>query len=70
MMLFWITVSSELKNLVAERKKLLARFEVVDTMLSRVDAEQQNRVSLEDQAGSVLGHKSNLSVYMSTGDAI
>ncbi|KAH8963079.1 hypothetical protein BDL97_05G134100 [Sphagnum fallax] len=62
--------SSELKNLVAERKKLLARFEVVDTMLSRVDAEQQNRVSLEDQAGSVLGHKSNLSVYMSTGDAI
>jgi hypothetical protein len=28
MMLFWITVSSELKNLVAERKKLLARFEV------------------------------------------
>ncbi|CAK9877210.1 unnamed protein product [Sphagnum jensenii] len=62
--------SSELENLVAERKKLLARFEVVDTMLSRVDAEQQNRVSLEDQAGSVLGHKSNLSVYMSTGDAI
>jgi hypothetical protein len=70
MMLFWITVSSELDNLVAERKKLLARFEVVDTMLSRVDAEQQKRVSFEDQVGSVLGHKSNLSVYMSTGDAI
>jgi predicted nucleic acid binding AN1-type Zn finger protein len=27
-MLFWITVSSELENLVAERKKLLAQFEV------------------------------------------
>jgi hypothetical protein len=39
-------------------------------MLSRVDAEQQNRVSFEDEVGSLLGHKSNLSVYMSTGDAI
>jgi hypothetical protein len=39
-------------------------------MLSRVDVEQQKRVSFEDQVDSVLGHKSNLSVYMSTGDAI
>ncbi len=42
--------------------------QVVDTMLLRVDAEEQQRLSFEDQVGSVLGHESNSSAYLNAGD--
>jgi hypothetical protein len=44
--------------------------QVVDTMLLRVDAEEQQRVSVEDQIGTVLGHESNSPGYLNAGDAI
>ncbi|CAK9235149.1 unnamed protein product [Sphagnum troendelagicum] len=59
---------SEMDDLVAEKKKLLSRLQVVDTMLLRVDAEEQQRLSFEDQVGSVLGHESNSSAYLNAGD--
>ncbi len=44
--------------------------QVVDTMLLRVDAEEQQRVSVEDQIGTVLGHESNSPGYLNAGDPI
>lgn len=42
--------------------------QVVDTILLRVEAEEQQRIALEDPGGHVLGPESNSSPYFSAGD--
>ncbi|KAG0560760.1 hypothetical protein KC19_9G011000 [Ceratodon purpureus] len=55
-----------LQDLAAQRQKLRARLQVLDSMLLKVDAEAQQRQAAErDAAGNDLGHEDN---YLSAGD--
>lgn len=58
-----------LQDLAAQRQKLRARLQVLDSMLLQVDAEEQQRLAAEiDGAGNDLGHEGNISPYLSAGD--
>jgi hypothetical protein len=58
-----------LQDLAAQRQKLRARLQVLDSMILKVDAQEQQRLaaSRDAAAGDELGHE-DMSPYLSAGD--